>query len=175
MAVRRPRRVRPRRGGLLDCEFPADDGAGDVCVGEWVVDCVDYDEAVTPDMLIIARRKSGRTIAFLLKIIDAAEKLGILMRALDHNLVEKSIFSKVQIGSNVDLRLVLAKPLDEGTVHMILQLIPVLSMAFLLTGAAGSALWVVKFEQDGNPEALVVSSQSTTQDATQEPYEDDPV
>ena len=34
-----------------------------------------------------------------------------------------------------------------GTVALLLQLIPVLSMLFLLTSAAGSALWVVKLEE----------------------------
>ena len=34
-----------------------------------------------------------------------------------------------------------------GTVALVLQLIPVLSMFFLLTTAAGSALWVVKLEK----------------------------
>lgn len=35
-----------------------------------------------------------------------------------------------------------------GTIYMILQLVPILSMMFLLTSAAGSALWAVKLEQD---------------------------
>lgn len=34
-----------------------------------------------------------------------------------------------------------------GTVHMVLQLVPVLAMLFLLTTAAGSALWSVRVEQ----------------------------
>ena len=34
-----------------------------------------------------------------------------------------------------------------GTVALVLQLVPVLSMFFLLTTAAGSALWVVKMEE----------------------------
>lgn len=34
-----------------------------------------------------------------------------------------------------------------GTVHLLLQLVPGLSMFFLLTSAAGSGLWVVKLEQ----------------------------
>ena len=34
-----------------------------------------------------------------------------------------------------------------GTVALLLQLIPVLSMLFLLTTAAGSALWVVEYEE----------------------------
>ncbi|KAH8819759.1 hypothetical protein F5884DRAFT_761685 [Xylogone sp. PMI_703] len=34
-----------------------------------------------------------------------------------------------------------------GTVSLILQLVPVLSMFFLLTSAAGSALWAVKLEE----------------------------
>ncbi|KAI4124821.1 MAG: hypothetical protein LQ347_005578, partial [Umbilicaria vellea] len=44
-----------------------------------------------------------------------------------------------------------------GTVALLLQLVPVLSMLFLLTTAAGSALWVVKLEkrrrlEEGEPE-----------------------
>jgi len=44
-----------------------------------------------------------------------------------------------------------------GTIALLLQLVPVLSMLFLLTTAAGSALWVVKLEkqrrlEEGEPE-----------------------
>jgi hypothetical protein len=35
-----------------------------------------------------------------------------------------------------------------GTVHMVLQLVPVLAMLFLLTTAAGSALWSVRIERE---------------------------
>jgi hypothetical protein len=35
-----------------------------------------------------------------------------------------------------------------GTVYMVLQLVPVLSMLFLLTSAAGSALWSVRVERE---------------------------
>ena len=91
----------------------------DVCVGDWVVDCIDYDETITPDILIIARKKSGMALAFLLKITNSVEKLGTLMRASDQRLLYKSIFSKFEVGANFDIRLVLAKPLEEGIVHMI--------------------------------------------------------
>ena len=37
-----------------------------------------------------------------------------------------------------------------GTIYMILQLIPVLSIFFLLTSAAGSALWTVHIERESN-------------------------
>lgn len=36
---------------------------------------------------------------------------------------------------------------------MILQLVPVLSMMFLLTSATGSALWAVHIEQENTTEA----------------------
>lgn len=54
-----------------------------------------------------------------------------------------------------------------GAVALLLQLVPVFSMLFLLTTAAGSALWVVKLEkqrrlQGGEPQ-------------TQPQYADDPV
>lgn len=35
-----------------------------------------------------------------------------------------------------------------GAIHLLLQLVPGLSMFFLLTSAAGSALWVVKLEKE---------------------------
>ncbi|KAI9881176.1 MAG: hypothetical protein M1830_007154 [Pleopsidium flavum] len=38
-----------------------------------------------------------------------------------------------------------------GTIALLLQLVPVLSMFFLLTTAAGSALWVVKLERATRP------------------------
>jgi uncharacterized protein involved in cysteine biosynthesis len=54
-----------------------------------------------------------------------------------------------------------------GAVALFLQLIPVLSMFFLLTTAAGSALWAVKLEKDRRSAAREPTSQ-------QEPYTDDP-
>merc|ERR1712080_468252 len=39
-----------------------------------------------------------------------------------------------------------------GTVYMVLQLVPVLSMLFLLTSAAGSALWAVRIEEEQRAE-----------------------
>lgn len=54
-----------------------------------------------------------------------------------------------------------------GTVALLLQLVPVLSMFFLLTTAAGSALWVVKLEKDRRTtEARATAPQE---------YHDDPV
>ena len=55
-----------------------------------------------------------------------------------------------------------------GMVALALQLVPVLSMFFLLTTAAGSALWVVKLESGRR------AAQSEP-NAPQEPYHDDPV
>ena len=55
-----------------------------------------------------------------------------------------------------------------GMVALALQLVPVLSMFFLLTTAAGSALWVVKME-DARRAALVEPT------LPQESYHDDPV
>lgn len=43
-----------------------------------------------------------------------------------------------------------------GTCYMVLQLIPVLSMLFLLTSAAGSALWSVRIEREGEDDREVV-------------------
>lgn len=58
-----------------------------------------------------------------------------------------------------------------------LQLIPVLSMFFLLTSAAGSALWVVKLEEQ---KRLVIEAQvapRNTVDEEEPPpaYTDDPI
>ncbi|KAM0793824.1 hypothetical protein BDR22DRAFT_816217 [Usnea florida] len=55
-----------------------------------------------------------------------------------------------------------------GTVALLLQLVPVLSMIFLLTTAAGSALWVAKLE--GNRRAL----EATPEDESRERFTDDP-
>ncbi|KAK5114448.1 hypothetical protein LTR62_002383 [Meristemomyces frigidus] len=41
-----------------------------------------------------------------------------------------------------------------GTVYLALQLIPVFSMLFLLTGAAGSALWSVHVEQESTRDSV---------------------
>ena len=54
-----------------------------------------------------------------------------------------------------------------GTVALLLQLVPVLSMLFLLTTAAGSALWVAKLE--GTRRAL----DETSEDESSERYADD--
>ena len=55
-----------------------------------------------------------------------------------------------------------------GTVALLLQLVPVLSMLFLLTTAAGSALWAAKLE--GSRRAL----ETTSDDGRGERYADDP-
>lgn len=56
-----------------------------------------------------------------------------------------------------------------GTVALLLQLVPVLSMLFLLTTAAGSALWVAKLE--GKRRAL----EGTLEAESSERYADDPL
>lgn len=55
-----------------------------------------------------------------------------------------------------------------GTVALLLQLVPVLSMLFLLTTAAGSALWVAKLE------AKRQATEATPEDGSSEHYVDDP-
>ena len=55
-----------------------------------------------------------------------------------------------------------------GTVALVLQLVPVLSMLFLLTTAAGSALWATELER--RRRALEV----TQEDESNEQYADDP-
>ena len=54
-----------------------------------------------------------------------------------------------------------------GTVALLLQLVPVLSMLFLLTTAAGSSLWVAKLE--GTRRAL----EATPEDEGSERFADD--
>jgi uncharacterized protein involved in cysteine biosynthesis len=56
-----------------------------------------------------------------------------------------------------------------GIVALALQLIPVLQMFFLLTTAAGSALWAAKMEKARR------KREAAPAQATPEPYHDDPV
>ena len=56
-----------------------------------------------------------------------------------------------------------------GTIALLLQLIPVLSMLFLLTTAAGSALWVANLEEKRH----AIESETYHQSGDQ--YADDPV
>lgn len=61
-----------------------------------------------------------------------------------------------------------------GTVALMLQLVPVLSMFFLLTTACGSALWAVKLEEqrrieEANPQAVIVEGEEPP------PYTDGPI
>jgi hypothetical protein len=61
-----------------------------------------------------------------------------------------------------------------GAVHMLLQLIPVLSMFFLLTIAVGSALWSVHLEEEsqrGRP----IPQEEDLPPAYSDDYEDDVV
>jgi uncharacterized protein involved in cysteine biosynthesis len=59
-----------------------------------------------------------------------------------------------------------------GSVALLLQLVPILSMFFLLTTAAGSALWVVKLEEQ---KALVEDGIAVGAEEQQEPtYSDEP-
>jgi len=59
-----------------------------------------------------------------------------------------------------------------GTVAMILELIPVLSMFFLLTTTAGSAIWVAKMEKARRGSA---TEPEAALRPAEENYEDDPV
>ncbi|MCJ1399284.1 hypothetical protein MMC11_002486 [Xylographa trunciseda] len=54
-----------------------------------------------------------------------------------------------------------------GTIALLLQLVPILSMLFLLTTAAGSALWVVQLEK--------IRTESTTDTTADAEYTDNPV
>ncbi|KAL9105049.1 MAG: hypothetical protein Q9163_000062 [Psora crenata] len=57
-----------------------------------------------------------------------------------------------------------------GTVALLLQLVPILSMFFLLTTAAGSALWVARLEKMRKRH-----DNATQNDQSEEAYADDPV
>ena len=57
-----------------------------------------------------------------------------------------------------------------GIVYLILQLVPVLSMGFLLTSAAGSGLWAVRLEEEAREEEEQIRNAEPPP-----PYEDDPV
>jgi len=46
-----------------------------------------------------------------------------------------------------------------GTTTLILQLMPVLSMFFLLTSAAGTALWVADLEREKHHQAVAIAEQ----------------
>lgn len=56
-----------------------------------------------------------------------------------------------------------------GVFYMILQLVPVLSMMFLLTSAAGSALWSVHLEQEQLHNGAVQEQDDLTADYTDDP------
>jgi uncharacterized protein involved in cysteine biosynthesis len=60
-----------------------------------------------------------------------------------------------------------------GTIALLLQLVPVLSMFFLLTTATGSALWVVKLEEQ---KTLIEEAPVQDVDEEQLPaYSDNPI
>jgi hypothetical protein len=58
-----------------------------------------------------------------------------------------------------------------GTIALLLQLVPVASMFFLLTTACGSALWVVKLEEQ---KRLIAEMPVVDEDAPPA-YTDDPI
>ncbi|KAG9234226.1 hypothetical protein BJ875DRAFT_504842 [Amylocarpus encephaloides] len=60
-----------------------------------------------------------------------------------------------------------------GTMALLLQLVPVLSMFFLLTSACGSALWVTKLEEQKRLVETV--SQITVDEEAPPAYTDDPI
>ncbi|PVH76654.1 hypothetical protein DL98DRAFT_425142 [Cadophora sp. DSE1049] len=63
-----------------------------------------------------------------------------------------------------------------GTVALFLQLVPVLSMFFLLTTSAGSALWAVKLEEQKKlVEEAPVPAPGTTDEEAPPAYTDDPI
>lgn len=66
-----------------------------------------------------------------------------------------------------------------GTIALLLQLVPVLSMFFLLTTAAGSALWVVKLEEQKrrmvDVEVLAQEEGLVRDEEAPPAYSDDPI
>jgi uncharacterized protein involved in cysteine biosynthesis len=62
-----------------------------------------------------------------------------------------------------------------GTVALLLQLVPVLSMFFLLTTAAGSALWVVKLEEQKRLEGEAQEAGVLADEEEPPVYTDDPI
>lgn len=56
-----------------------------------------------------------------------------------------------------------------GTVYMVLQLIPILSLVFLLTSAAGSALWSVRLERERTDQLLVDEDEDLPPEYMDEP------
>jgi hypothetical protein len=58
-----------------------------------------------------------------------------------------------------------------GTIALLLQLVPVASMFFLLTTACGSALWVIKLEEQ---KRLIAEAPEVDDDALPA-YTDDPL
>jgi hypothetical protein len=62
-------------------------------------------------------------------------------------------------------------------VYMILELLPPLSMLFLFTTAAGSALWAVKLEEEAQREQEEARDAHAEGEPGEQPpaYEDDPV
>ena len=62
-----------------------------------------------------------------------------------------------------------------GTVALLLQLVPVLSMLFLLTSAAGSALWAVKLEEQRRIAEAAQVAVVAEEDIPPPPYTDDPI
>ena len=65
---------------------------------------------------------------------------------------------------------VLTKSIRFGTIALLLQLVPVASMFFLLTTACGSALWVVKLEEQ---KRLIL--EAPIEEDTPPAYTDDPI
>jgi hypothetical protein len=61
-----------------------------------------------------------------------------------------------------------------GIVYLILQLVPVLSMLFLLTTAVGSSLWAVELEKEHRAMQALEEQDPDVLDPPP-PYEDDPI
>jgi hypothetical protein len=62
-----------------------------------------------------------------------------------------------------------------GIVYMILELLPPLSMLFLFTTAAGSALWAVKLEEEEQNSQRQIAEADVEEDEQPPAYEDNPV
>ena len=59
-----------------------------------------------------------------------------------------------------------------GTIALLLQLVPVASMFFLLTTACGSALWVIKLEEQ---KRLIAEAPVVIDEEAPPAYTDDPI
>lgn len=95
--------------GISDEDWPKTEA---VFLSDWVVNCASFDGS-KPDFVIIGKRKNDFSRALFLFVLNAQEKVGLLMRPGSHSEAQEALLSDLEHCQDASCKLVLVKPEGE--------------------------------------------------------------